>query len=66
MNAQLHCEHCGEPIGVYEPVVVFDGLNAHLTSRGEAGPDTLAGHSCFHAECFHAGTDDDGASGDGR
>lgn len=57
----LRCEDCGEPIGVYEPVVLFDGLNAHLTSRAAIGPDCLAGHACFHAECYRPGEEDDRA-----
>jgi len=58
-----HCEHCGEPIGVYEPIVLFDGLNAQLTSRGAAGAAGLDGRACFHAECFAAGAEQDGGSG---
>jgi hypothetical protein len=47
------CEVCGEPLGVYEPLVEVRGERIRRTSRA-AAPDLLCGHgaSCYHARCF--------------
>ena len=48
----LRCGHCGEVIGVYEPLIVIEGREARTTSRA-AEPDSGAdGSACFHADCY--------------
>jgi hypothetical protein len=47
------CEHCGDVIGVYEPLVHVIGGIATKTSR--AAQPTLShgpSGSCYHALCF--------------
>lgn len=47
------CALCGEPLGVYEPLVEVDGERIRRTSRA-AAPDLCCGESgsCYHASCF--------------
>lgn len=47
------CDLCGEPLGVYEPLVEIDGERVRRTSRA-AAPELSCGHggSCYHARCF--------------
>lgn len=55
MYDNLRCRHCGEVIGVYEPMVAFREGHPHVGSRltlasGEDGED---GEDCyFHRGCF--------------
>jgi hypothetical protein len=51
------CEICGEPVGVYEPLVKVDGERVCRTSRA-AAPDLSWGEdgACYHARCFDQGT----------
>ncbi len=51
MNNEVRCDHCGEVIGVYEPlVVIVDGEALH-TSRAAAA-DPLGDGPRFHGICF--------------
>lgn len=46
------CRHCGDRIGVYEPLVALADGHVRETSRAA---DPLAGADdvlCFHRECF--------------
>jgi hypothetical protein len=47
------CDLCGEPLGVYEPLVEVDGERVRRTSRA-ASPELKCGQgvSCYHAHCF--------------
>jgi hypothetical protein len=47
------CPICGEPLGMYEPIVDVDGDRVRRTSRA-AEPDLSCGGagSCYHARCF--------------
>lgn len=49
---ELHCAHCCEPIGMYEPLVIYDGLDALRTSRAADDFAGSGGSACFHADCF--------------
>jgi hypothetical protein len=52
MSDPVRCDHCGDVIGVYEPLVtVRDGrrLETSLLNSPELGP---AGGACWHRECF--------------
>ena len=51
MNEMLRCHHCGEVIGVYEPLVVYVDGRSRETSRARephAGGD---GEPVFHSAC---------------
>ena len=45
------CSECGERIGVYEPMVWFEGDVARVTSRA-AEPDLTGDGRVFHAACY--------------
>lgn len=47
------CRHCGDVIGVYEPVVVQTDDGERQTSLA-AEPGLSADERCFHGECFAA------------
>ena len=52
MSESLRCRHCGEVIGVYEPLVTFVEGRAWETSRlAEPLVGTLDGRY-FHRSCF--------------
>jgi hypothetical protein len=52
MSDKLRCCHCGDVIGVYEPLVeILDG-RVHETSRAlEPNAAGQAG-DCYHRACF--------------
>jgi hypothetical protein len=61
----LRCARCGDVIGIYEPLVLVEGLGQRLTSRA-AEPEVMhtpgdffhgACHTAAHAE--HNGLPDD-------
>jgi hypothetical protein len=62
-NEIPRCRHCGDVIGVYEPMIVLDEGQARKTSRAvEATPGPLG--ECYHNECFtRARGDAPGGSG---
>jgi hypothetical protein len=50
----MRCVHCGDVIGVYEPLVARVGDAARETSRA-AEPDVADhGAELYHRECFAA------------
>jgi len=53
MDDVLRCRHCGEVIGVYEPLIVSTGGRARETSRAAEDHDEarLRG-DCYHRGCF--------------
>jgi hypothetical protein len=53
------CEHCGEQIGVYEPLVICAEESARTTSRA-AEPDLRAddGDGYCHRDCYAAWEDE--------
>jgi peptide subunit release factor RF-3 len=50
----VRCAHCGDVIGVYEPIVVRTGEQVHESSRA-AEPDVADhGAELYHRDCFAA------------
>ncbi len=48
----FRCQGCGEVIGVYEPLVAYDGSDARTTSRA-AEPDLRASTAAYyHRDCY--------------
>jgi hypothetical protein len=48
----FRCQGCGEVIGVYEPVIAYDGSGARTTSRA-AEPDLRANAAAYyHRDCY--------------
>jgi len=46
------CDHCGEPIGVYEPMIAMIGEEARETSRA-AEPSTVSASTArYHRSCY--------------
>jgi len=55
----MRCQHCGDVIGVYEPLVVRLHGDTRETSRA-AEPGLAAGHGeQFHAACYAARQSDE-------
>jgi|CZKG01.1.fsa_nt_gi hypothetical protein len=52
MSDSLNCHHCGEPIGVYEPLVTFMDGRPRETSRAAEGHPGRLRDACFHRACF--------------
>ena len=51
----LSCEHCGQRIGVYEPMVELQGDRANRTSRAaDSRLDSTGAGRIFHAGCYDA------------
>ena len=52
MSGPPRCHHCGDVIGVYEPLITLVDGRAHETSRA-LEPDTagLVG-DCYHRACI--------------
>lgn len=52
MKDQLRCQHCGDLIGVYEPLIRIADGHPHETSRAaHAQPGETAG-PCYHRACY--------------
>lgn len=56
MNEALRCAHCGDVIGVYEPLIaIVDGCPREI-SRAAERELAEAASSCFHGACYpHSG-----------
>ncbi len=54
MSDALRCHHCGDVIGVYEPLITLVGGRTHETSRARE-TDGLSG-DCYHRACFATAT----------
>jgi hypothetical protein len=63
MSEALRCRHCGEVIGVYEPLVMLVEGRIHETSRARdpGAAEGLGDH--YHRGC-HERLDDDEPAGD--
>jgi len=49
---ELRCSHCGDRIGVYEPLVAIDDGRARETSRAAEPEMTHTSDLCYHRTCF--------------
>jgi hypothetical protein len=58
MDGTLRCLHCGDVIGVYEPMIVLFGGQARTTSRAAEREAVAPGRECYHEACY---TQADGA-----
>jgi hypothetical protein len=52
MSGVIRCQHCGEVIGVYEPMVLELDGRPRRTSRLVEGERPLAVSACFHDACY--------------
>jgi hypothetical protein len=48
----IHCRHCGDVIGVYEPLIVIVEGEAVQTSRAAAQGELAPAGPYYHASCF--------------
>ncbi|HUB73973.1 MAG TPA: hypothetical protein VL979_08060 [Solirubrobacteraceae bacterium] len=48
----VRCGGCGEPIGVYEPMVVLAAGSARETSRAREPCAHEHAEACFHHDCY--------------
>jgi hypothetical protein len=51
VSEALHCGHCGDVIGVYEPLIRLLHGRPHETSRA-LEPDTSSDEDCYHRACY--------------
>jgi hypothetical protein len=51
----LHCHHCGEAIGVYEPLIAVVQGQPLETSRAAHGHSDISTAPCYHRDCFMRG-----------
>jgi hypothetical protein len=49
---RLHCRHCDEVIGVYEPMVIETLHGPQHTSLAAEPELYVADEPCFHRSCF--------------
>ena len=52
MTPKLTCDHCGEVIGVYEPMVAIVDGEAHETSRAAERPVAAVPGLRYHRDCY--------------
>jgi hypothetical protein len=52
MDGTLRCRHCGDVIGVYEPMIVLLGGEARKTSRAAERVTGAPLHECYHDACY--------------
>ena len=52
MSEPLRCSHCGDVIGVYEPLITVVEGQPHRTSRLADPLLTAREAGCFHPRCF--------------
>jgi hypothetical protein len=63
MSETARCRHCGEVIGVYEPLVrLLDG-QAHATSRVLEPDIAERAGICYHRACYERLCDDEPLTG---
>ncbi len=58
-NLAPRCRHCGDVIGVYEPMTVLHEGRACRTSRADTAAQSAAGE-CYHDECYTRARGEDG------
>jgi hypothetical protein len=55
MESVLRCWHCGDVIGVYEPMMIVEDGEVRETSRlleRAGGPEWARAADCYHESCF--------------
>jgi len=50
----LRCAHCGDVIGVYEPLVALDDGRARETSLAAEAAHANGHGDCYHRACYDA------------
>jgi hypothetical protein len=58
MSDRLCCHHCGEVIGVYEPLIRLLAGHAYETSRALEPDTTSRVGDCYHRACYERLRDD--------
>ena len=59
MSWPPRCRHCGEPIGVYEPLIALVEGRAHETSRAAGHRSDDRDADCYHRACYESRQGDD-------
>jgi hypothetical protein len=54
-DRRLRCAHCGELLGVYEPIVVRDGRGSRETSIAAEPGLQASPADVYHARCLPSG-----------
>ena len=54
MSERLRCAHCGDVIGVYEPLVAFAGQRARETSVAAESLSADGAADYYHRACYDA------------
>ncbi len=52
MDRTMRCHHCGDVIGVYEPMIVLTDGRARGTSRAAEQDDAVPFGECYHHACY--------------
>lgn len=52
MSKDAHCRHCGQVIGVYEPLIRLVGGRAQETSRVLDPEVAEVDGCCYHRACY--------------
>lgn len=54
MSDPVRCQHCGDVIGVYEPLVMLTDGHPRETSRAlePSLADDLTHGACYHRSCY--------------
>lgn len=52
MNEPLRCAHCGDVIGVYEPLIALADGRARETSLAAEAASADYNTDCFHRTCY--------------
>lgn len=54
MSERLYCAHCGDVIGVYEPLVALADGRARETSVAAETLSADSAAACYHRACYDA------------
>jgi hypothetical protein len=52
MTELLRCHHCGDVIGVYEPLIALIDGQTHETSRAGAQDSAAVVEEYYHRDCY--------------
>jgi hypothetical protein len=52
MEGTFRCRHCGDVIGVYEPMIVRVAGAARKTSRAVERESGAPAQECYHDACY--------------